>query len=264
MLVFAAFAPHPLIAIPEIGKNKINKVKKTIQAFGRLTEELYSAKPDIIIILTPHAPSVAGAFTINQRPKVIIKFSKYGNLTDRLIFINEIGFGYKVRESTETIMPILLTDKELLDYGSAVPLYYLTKPLDLEQVKIVVIGSSDLDLSTHYRFGQEINRNINETTDRIAVIASGDLAHGVTHDSVVPYDQKAAVLNKMIAGALVRKDANSILSIKLEQVKNIPQCGLCCLAMLLGIIDQRVYTPNMLSYETALGVGYLTIHFQFS
>jgi len=55
MLVFACFSPHPPLILPEVGSQfDRNKVKKTIQALELLTPKLQAAKPDLIIISSPH------------------------------------------------------------------------------------------------------------------------------------------------------------------------------------------------------------------
>lgn len=54
-LVFAAIAPHPPIILPSVGSEKDRKqVKKTIDSLYFLAEKLKEAKPDSIIISSPH------------------------------------------------------------------------------------------------------------------------------------------------------------------------------------------------------------------
>ena len=55
MLVFACFSPHPPLILPEVGSpTDRDKVKKTIQALESLAPKLQAAKPDLIIISSPH------------------------------------------------------------------------------------------------------------------------------------------------------------------------------------------------------------------
>jgi len=55
MLVFACLSPHPPIILPSIGSEADRaKVKKTIQSLEKLGKELTKAKPDCIIITSPH------------------------------------------------------------------------------------------------------------------------------------------------------------------------------------------------------------------
>jgi aromatic ring-opening dioxygenase LigB subunit len=54
-LVFAAISPHPPIILPSVGSEKDRaQVKKTIENLENLGKKLKEAKPDSIIISSPH------------------------------------------------------------------------------------------------------------------------------------------------------------------------------------------------------------------
>jgi len=55
MIKFACFSPHPPLLLPNIGSEKDReKVKKTIDSLESLGKSLKEAKPDTIIISSPH------------------------------------------------------------------------------------------------------------------------------------------------------------------------------------------------------------------
>ena len=55
VLVFACLAPHPPLILPDVGSDADRaKVKKTIQSLEKLGKQLAKAKPDCIIITSPH------------------------------------------------------------------------------------------------------------------------------------------------------------------------------------------------------------------
>ena len=262
MLAFAAFTPHPLVSIPEIGRDSISKIRQTVRSFRQLSYELYAAQPDTLILISPHVTPLIDAFTINQRPEFVVEFSKYGNLSDRIAFRNDLEFGYKIKESLETRIPVSLIDDEILDYGTGVTLFHLTRNLKIDKVRVVPIGISTLPLAQQYAFGTHINRQINLTTKRVAVIASGDLAHGASRTALTGYNPKAYAFNKYLRTALEQQDVQGILTTLTDNTSQIVQCGLKPLAVLLGALDQRRSHTKVLSYEAALGVGYLTAHFE--
>lgn len=263
MLAFAAFVPHPLISLPEIGKEHVAKVRHTIRAYRTLAQELYAAKPDTIFVITPHGERVDGAWTINQQPRLSLDFSAYGDLSDRLIFINDIGFGYRIKESVETTMPVSLVDAATLDYGSAIPLFHLTKRIPHETVQVAIAGISAASVADHVKFGNAINRQINLTTKRIAVIASGDLAHGSSRFGVAPYSHDAFVFNKKIRTVFETNNLRELRDLGAQPHGGIAECATRVLAVALGIIGERACTPHVLAYEAAIGVGYLTVRFDF-
>jgi len=55
MLVLGAVSPHPPIIIPEIGGTEIEKVKQTISALEVAASRLAAAKPDKIVMISPHS-----------------------------------------------------------------------------------------------------------------------------------------------------------------------------------------------------------------
>lgn len=54
-LIFAAIAPHPPLILPSVGsENDRQKVKRTIESLEFLAKKLKEAKPNLIIISSPH------------------------------------------------------------------------------------------------------------------------------------------------------------------------------------------------------------------
>nr|WP_321292216.1 AmmeMemoRadiSam system protein B [uncultured Trichococcus sp.] len=54
MLVFGVISPHPPLIIPEIGGKDIERVKRTVAALETAAERLAAAKPDRLLIISPH------------------------------------------------------------------------------------------------------------------------------------------------------------------------------------------------------------------
>lgn len=54
MLVYGIISPHPPIILPEIGRDQLKFVKKTIEALELAAKNLANSKPDELIIISPH------------------------------------------------------------------------------------------------------------------------------------------------------------------------------------------------------------------
>jgi len=55
MIKFACFSPHPPLLLPDVGSEEDRgKIKKTLDALGFLAKKFKEAKPDSIIISSPH------------------------------------------------------------------------------------------------------------------------------------------------------------------------------------------------------------------
>ena len=127
MLVFAAIVPHPPILIPQIGKDNLKKLKKTVAAFNLLEEDLNAARPDVIVVISPHGEVNFDAFTINTNQSYSASFENFGDFSTRLRFNADLGFINALKGKNETKLPIQLVSELKLDHGAAVPLFYLTR-----------------------------------------------------------------------------------------------------------------------------------------
>jgi len=261
MINFACFVPHSPILIPEVGKENLEKLKSTVDAYKHLEHDLYSSKPDIIIIISPHSNILGGSsFTINQHPKLDVNFKEFGDLVTKLEFKNEIGFGYKIKESCEDYFPITLIAKQELDYGSGVPLLYLTE--HLPNIRIVSIGYSDLSYQDHIKFGELIRKQINLSDKRIAVIASGDLSHKLHKDSPAGYSERAQEFDQELIKLVNDRQIEKLINLDPKLIAEAGECGFRSLLILLGIIKEINYQPVKLSYQAPFGIGYLVENFE--
>src|SRR3989344_8062422 len=82
-LVFAAVTPHPPMLIPTIGRDRVEQIAKTKEALLKLEQDLYLAKPQIILIISPHMSLFENAFSINAHTKLLSLFEHFGDVTTK-------------------------------------------------------------------------------------------------------------------------------------------------------------------------------------
>ena len=181
-------------------------------------------------------------------------------MVTKLQFDNEIGFGYQVKESCEDYFPIMLTSNSELDYGSGVPLLYLTE--HLPNTKIVSIGYADLSYKNHIKFGELIRKQINVADQRVAIVASGDLSHKLHKDSPAGYSPQAQEFDQTIIKLVENKKIDQLVDLDPKLIDEASECGLRSLLILLGIIKEMNYEPMKLSYQAPFGIGYLVQNFE--
>jgi MEMO1 family protein len=260
MLVFSAMCPHPPILIPAIGKDNIKQIKNTVEAMKTLEQELYAAKPEVIIIISPHGELIPDAFSINLNTHYKANFEEFGDFTTKLEFGSNSMLALKIKERVENELPIVLSSSENLDHGAAVPLFYLSK--HFKDIEIIPICYSFLNYEKHFKFGQLLKKEIAKSDKRIAVIASGDLSHALTKDAPAGYSPKGEDFDKGIITLLKRKDIPGILKMKPKLIEDAAECGFRSLAILCGVIEEYKFEVEILSYEGPFGVGYLVANFK--
>lgn len=258
-IVFAAIVPHPPILIPSIGKENINQLKSTTSGYLKLEQDLYASQADTIIIISPHGPIQEKTFTLNLNPEFSGNFEEFGDLVTKFNLIGNIGLAHKIRERMETTAPIKLISERILDHGSSVPLYLLSR--HLPKIKIIPLYYSGLDLKAHFNIGKMIKNELLASKKRIAVIASGDLSHRLTKDAPAGFNPEGKKFDKKLIDNLLKKQTNEIIGFEHNFVANAGECGLKSIVIILGILEGIKYEPKLLSYEAPFGVGYLVMNF---
>ena len=225
----------------------------------QLEGELYSKKPETIIVISPHGNLMSEAFTINHSPTLKGNFEDFGDLETSLEFKNDLGLAYQIREFAETKVPLILTTEESLDHGALVPLFYLTQ--HLKDIAVIPMGYSMLNRQTHFELGKYIREVLNKTSKRVALIASGDLSHRLTNDAPAGYSQEGQKFDKKIVELIKNKKFGEIINLDEKLVEEAGECGYRSMLILLGAISEINYQPEVLSYEGPFGVGYLVANF---
>ena len=231
-------------------------MEKTKLALQQLEQELYVAQPETIIILTPHGESLPDALSINLNTKYVTDFTEFGDLGTRLEWKSEMRLIDGIREDfKEKHLPLVLGSSEHLDYGSAVPLSYLTA--HLPHVRIIPLITSQLDAKAHYLAGKELKDEIMSSTKRIAVIASADLSHRVGENSPAGLSPKGVSYDEKILDIFTKQTPMGIMDIDEAWSQEAQACGSKVLAMFCGVLDDVRHEAKVLSYEKPFGVGYL-------
>lgn len=259
-LTFAALTPHTPILIPEIGKDHINRLPQTVNAFSKLKDILQASGSESLIIISPHGNVQSDSFTMNLNPEFRADFSDFGNLSLKRSWPGDIALVHRVRERLETTAPLQLTSNEILDHGVSVPLYLLTS--ENENIKIIPLYYSGLSNGAHFKFGKILRREILVSREKIGVIASGDMSHRLSKDAPAGYSSKGKKFDKKITALLKEKKYDQLLELDDDLISEAGECGLKSILVLCGILDSINHEPHFLSYESPFGVGYLTVNFK--
>jgi len=259
-LVFSAITPHPPLLIPTIGKDNLAKIQKTKQAMEKLEEDLYLARPDIILMISPHGSYFKDAFTINTNPQYETDLHEFGDLATKIKFKGDMNLSSYIRESSkEQNYPTSMISEGKLDHGASVPLYYLTK--HLPNVQILPIGFCDLNYKTHVDFGYMIKEDIAKSNKRVAVIASGDLSHALITDAPAGFNQNGKKFDDKIRELLPAGNVIGMLQMDENFITEAAECGFRSFLILMGILRNVKYEYKEYSYEGPFGVGYLVANF---
>lgn len=261
-LATAALLPHSPLLIPEIGRSNYVFLKKTVSAYNSFVQKLKEKNVHSLIIISPHGPADNKSFIFNIAPEVSIDLKDFGFIVPKTIICGDISLADKIKDVLRPEFPLELVSEEILDYGSAVPLYLLSK--ELPTLKTVIIHpAKELEASSYFSFGQKLQEIISASDKNIALIASGDLSHRLKKKSPGGYSPKGARFdNKIIENISLGASAqNNIINIDPKFVADAGECGWRPLLILLGALNEYDWQTEILAYQTDFGVGYLSVEF---
>ena len=170
------------------------------------------------------------------------------------------SLGKKLREvNPQTI--IISSPHE--DWGFNVPLQFLAPDFKGE-IKKYVTGEE----SPAFYF-EEGRKTCKETiirgsaSNKIALIASGDLSHCLKKDGPYGFHPHGPKFDQDLIKYLKNKDIDRLLKLD-EDYPEAGECGLRSLCFILGMLEESKisYRPEILSYEGPWGVGYLVVNFK--
>ena len=261
-IVFSAITPHPPVLIPEIGKDNLKKLTKTETAMKTLEQDFYAAKPDSVVVISPHGQVLPDSFNINLNADYTANFKDFGDFSLELKFKSDYMTIQQIRAADETneAAPLVLSSNENLEHGFSVPLYFLTQ--HLKNIPIVPITYSALGYEEHFAFGKFLYNQLSSSNKRIAVIASGDLSHKLSKDSPAGYSPQGEKFDKAFVALIKKKDAAGIIKLDPKLIEAAEQTALRSVLILFGIIDTLNTKTEVLSYEAPFGVGYLVSQFK--
>ena len=98
---------------------------------------------------------------------------------------------------------------------------------------------------------------IMDSDKRIAVVASGDLSHGLTTDAPAGFSKVGSEFDKKIIQLLETRNTVGIAGMEDKFVEEATQCGYRSILILLGIMRDMDYSFKNYSYEGPFGVGYM-------
>lgn len=265
-IVFTAVAPHPPLLIPEIGRENLAEVTATTAAMQKMAANLAAARPETLVIITPHGNVFSDAIAVTTAADLQGSFANFDAPQIRFQLQNNVSLAEQiVREAGQNGIPAVGVDEELaqlyqgisleLDHGLLVPLYFLQQAGI--NCPVVPIAMGLLPFAELYAFGLVLQHVAQQNGIRIALLASADLSHRLLPSAPAGYHPQGAEFDATIKKCLAEVDVEGIISMPGELIEKAGECGLRPIIMLLGALEGQQVQADIHSYEGPFGVGYL-------
>ncbi|NLZ61468.1 MAG: AmmeMemoRadiSam system protein B, partial [Acholeplasmataceae bacterium] len=263
MGILSAFVvPHPPLIIPDIGRNDLRKIEKTVEAYKEIGRRVTLIEPDTVVIASPHSVLYQNYNHISPGKTAKGDFGRFGcpqielavNYDYELVrLITDIAQEAGIMAGTEGER-----DKSL-DHGILVPLYFIRDILG--KTKVVRVSLSGLSLLEHYRLGEAIDKAVTLSGKRVVFIASGDLSHKLKLTGPYGFAPEGPAFDEKITEILASGAFERLFELDDAFAFKAAECGLRSIAMMAGALDRKTVASELLSYEGPFGVGYAVASF---
>jgi aromatic ring-opening dioxygenase LigB subunit len=263
--VFACIAPHGGEIIPELQGGIPDRMAVTRNSMMKLGQQMADAKPDCIVVLSPHGTKINGRFSITDSERLKGSW-------------NENGATYTMEKRVERDLAQKINDEALkngqlsstinfgtsagpisclpLDWGAIVPLRFMP------DVPLVVITTSrDLSFAQQIEFGESLKTAVAQYGKKVGLIASCDWAHA--HDEQGPYgfNPAAKELDEQVVELIKTNQLEKLADFDADFIEAAKPDGIWQTLILAGAIPPEERHIEFLSYEAPTYFGLICAGF---
>lgn len=269
-LVYACIAPHGGELIPALAGSRLRLFGPTRKAMRSLSLEMKAAKPDTIVIATPHN------LRLQKHIGVVTSAHSSGSVTEgrrvvRLKVACDLGLSQKVVEAAERRgLPVVAANYGALegplsdlamDWGTLVPLWFLLRGAALKSRVVIVTPSRGIPLEQNFEFGRAVAEVACGERKRVAFVASADQAHAHKKNGPYGFDRRAVEYDRMVVDAVKADRLGSLMRVEPELVEAAKPDSLWQIAMLAGALAEAPMKAEFLSYQVPTYFGMLCAGF---
>jgi AmmeMemoRadiSam system protein A len=263
MLCGVLFAPHPPVLLPAVGKGEERKAALTLSGFAELDRLAAEWAPDAVLCLTPHGPMFENALCVMDFDPYTEGLQDFGFRSEHqwpLAIPLHDAVGPALHEAGISFVHLdppkarRYNVKPLLDHGGAVPLTLIPA---LHHKPLLCLTPGFVPRKTLYRAGAVLAGVIEGSSQRVLVLASGDLAH--SHPGgVYPATPEGPEFDRRLEDAFRQGDRSALLDMPEDFIRKAAQCAVNPFVMAMGILDGKDASFQVYSREAPYGVGYMT------
>jgi MEMO1 family protein len=255
-VVFAGIAPHPPLLVPDVGGERIERVKASAEALGMFSEQLLKTQPETVVLVSPHSPGDPRRFGAFSSPQLSGDFRQFGAKQVMLSFPNDLQLLDALEEVTveRGIAFERFPFESMLDHGALVPMYYLH--CAGWRGPVLSLSFTTLSRKEHLEFGRSCTAAAERIGRKIAFVASADLSHYLSADGPYKFEPDAHLFDEQVCAAIKNRDLRAIVDIDQDLRHRAGECGYRSILIAIGAVSEEA-TPKLLSYEGPFGVGYL-------
>ncbi len=202
-LVYVGFVPHPPIIVPEVGRGEEVNSEATVRSMQKLAKEIVGMEVQTILFVSPHAPLLEDGLGHLEGKHLSGNFGRFGAGQVKFRLAGNEPILARIKEE----IPEAQAVGSELDHGVLVPLYFLLEAGWNGQIVVL-----SMPLRNPVNYGRKIGMILNDSPERCALIASGDLSHRLKDDGPYGFHPSGPKVDNLIVKGL-KKDTTLVRGI---------------------------------------------------
>jgi aromatic ring-opening dioxygenase LigB subunit len=272
MLAWSCIAPHGGELIPELAPSCLPRMAATREAMLELGRRCLAARPDTIVVLTPHGVQSPDSITVSANETAEGTLEGEDGSSVRADYAVDLEIAESIlalcADCRIPAVPIAFADEEYrpipfqLDWGAFIPLWFMGSSWEPRPRIVVLCPSRSLPRPALVEAGHAVARTCEQTERRVALICSADQGHG--HDSSGPYGfaPESAEYDAAYVSAVRRNNLAEMLDWESEWIDCAMTDSYWQTLMLHGALAHTPMRPALLSYEAPTYFGMACAAFQ--
>lgn len=274
-LVYACVAPHGSEAIAKLASRAMApKFQGTRNGLLKIAKEVGEARPDTIVIATPHN------LRLWQKIAVVTAENSSGKLqasprNSRCVTLRmkcDTGFATRLlKRTSQRKMPVVGANYGTdvgsasdmpMDWGTLVPLWFIIPQCKHKPKVVIVTPSREIPLLQNFRFGQALGELVESERRRVVFVASADQAHRHKKSGPYGFNRQAREYDRLVVRAIERNQLKSILRIPERLVRAARPDSLWQMTVLAGVLDRLETRAEVISYDVPTYFGMICASFK--
>jgi aromatic ring-opening dioxygenase LigB subunit len=233
---------------------------------AELERRFLAARPDSVIVLTPHSVHVEGAMAVVEAGRMAGGLAQWGapqitleaavdrplaeivKISLRAAGTPVVGVSYGGNNPTEAVMP--------MDWAVLIPLWFMGGRAQPPIPVVVVSPARDLTPEAHVRAGRAIAEAAAASGKRVALVASADHGHGHLESGPYGFRPESKVYDDRVVELVQAGRLDDLMKISQDEVAAAAADSWWQMLMLSGAV-RAGWRHEFLSYEAPTYFGML-------
>lgn len=246
----SALMCHAPIVVPAVGKDRGSLCEKTTAAMRAIASRIARSQPDVLVLLSPHAPRRPGQLGLVEGERLWGDFGSFGapEASVDLPAARDLRGALLSRRDLAGPIPA-----RPLDHGALVPLWFVAEA-GYRGPTLVAALPWEEQAEQLRAMGQAVARACEGL--RAAFIASGDMSHRLVPGAPAGYHPRAASFDQEVVMRLSSGRPGDLREIDPDLRELAAEDVVASVLVAVSAAGDRADGCELLCYEGPFGVGY--------